>query len=197
VFAVDSGVKNKDQASLKQLYEHYDADLYRRFVAYFVRHGLSVEAEDCADTVLLKVREQLRMGRVLQYPHAYAYTVAKNVLFRAYEKRKRVVPFSDLSGQEMNLVANVADESPDPISRMEVEKLNRMKESSFDEALSKLKPADKKLLLRYLESGRDERKALAAEFGLTVNALRVKAYRIREQLKSAARKTFDRKTGKR
>jgi len=58
----------------------------------------------------------------------------------------------------------------------------------LDCALSKLERADRELILNYYQkSGRskiEHRKAIAKQVGLQLNALRLRAYRIRMQLSS-------------
>jgi DNA-directed RNA polymerase specialized sigma24 family protein len=141
-------------------------------VRIFARRGCSIP-EDLADETISRVLGKLPEiaatyeGDPLRFIHA----VARNV-YREYSRRPRTVSLED------------RDQFP-KTSRDEVSS----KEEAHDcleSCLSKLNEVDRRLIREYYRYDKlakvDRRKTLAAELGMAMNTLRIKAFRIRHRL---------------
>jgi RNA polymerase sigma factor (sigma-70 family) len=143
-----------------------------RLVRTFARRGCSIP-EDLADETISRVLGKLPEiadsyeGDPLRFIHA----VARNV-YREYSRRPRTVPLQD------------RDQLPER-SRDEVSSKEEAHEC-LESCLSKLNAADRRLIREYYRYDKlakiDRRKTLAAELGMAMNTLRIKAFRIRQRL---------------
>ena len=121
-------------------------------------------ADECINRVTSKVEE---LAKTYQgEPSLYFYGVA-NKLIMEYSRRSRVTP-------EMAALPPPPDESD--IEAYEC----------LDECMNQFPTEIRELLLRYYQDEKqakiDNRKQLARELGIGVNALRIRAHRIRIQL---------------
>lgn len=135
------------------------------------------DAEELADEVMNRVApkaEELSATYVGD-PALYFYGVAKKILLEC-ERREAHLPLNS----DVNVVDNSAREG-------EGEEGARMREC-LQKCLRKLEPEDRRLILSYYQKSKqakiDYRRALAEEWGVAPNALRVRVYRIRAGLKS-------------
>lgn len=143
-------------------------DIRRRLVRIFVHRGCTL-AEDLADEtinrVLKKVREIRTNFNPSDDPALYFYGVGRNV-YREYLKRR---PEPALPPPD----EGTDDETPEY--------------ECLEKCLGLLSPSNRELILEYYgdEEGTkiDRRKKLAERFGMALNALRIRAHRIRLDLK--------------
>jgi DNA-directed RNA polymerase specialized sigma24 family protein len=143
-----------------------------RLVRIFSRRGCSIP-EDLADETISRVLGKLPQiadsyeGDPLRFFHA----VARNV-YREHGRRPRTVPLEDW------------DQLPET-SFEEVSSKEQAHEC-LESCLSKLNEADRQLIREYYRYDKlakiDRRKTMAAELGIAMNTLRIKAFRIRQRL---------------
>jgi len=132
-----------------------------------------VFAEDLADVTIERVTRKLSDLNVVfsSDPSFYFYGVAKKIYLE--HQRKLMLDYSRFNDSQ-HLSAD----------KEEWEKIL----NQLDEALSVIPESDRELVLKYYTSnGRDKinhRRALAAQFGLGPNALRLRVFRIRRELKN-------------
>jgi DNA-directed RNA polymerase specialized sigma24 family protein len=149
-------------------------DIRIRLIKIFTCRGCS-DAEELADETINRVIA--KMPDVAENysgdPALYFYGVSHNVHLE-YSRKSRLT--GDTGLESASLSANVA--SPDTESDAEYECLDR--------CLGRLSPESRRLVLEYYRHERkakiDLRKRLAGELGIAVNALRIRAYRIRRTL---------------
>ena len=143
-----------------------------RLVRIFARRGCSIP-EDLADETISRVLGKLPEiaatyeGDPLRFIHA----VARNV-YREYSRRPRTVSLEDRD--------QFPKTSWDEVSSKEEA------HDCLESCLSKLNEIDRRLIREYYRYDKlakvDRRKTLAAELGMAMNTLRIKAFRIRHRL---------------
>jgi DNA-directed RNA polymerase specialized sigma24 family protein len=174
------------EGSFDRLLAALDSDRERAGVAYgqlrertagLLRWWGAADAEELADLTLDRVARKLEEGASVPDGSfgAYVRGVARLVF---YESRRR----PRLDPRDARYLAPLP--SCDP-SLMEC----------LDSCLDALDPDDRSLVLRYYDEGKpaEVRRRLAEELGLTMSALRLRAYRLRAHLERsvAARRTTD------
>ena len=148
-------------------------ELIRGRLIMMFRARRCVFAEDLADTTFERVARKLSdlTTEFTGDPARYFYGVAKKV-FLEYQhelmtKRKRNCCLSPASAEDEDLE-------------------NMLKQ--LDDALSAIPKSDRELILTYYtDSGRNKinhRRALARQFGVGPNALRLRVFRIRREIKN-------------
>jgi DNA-directed RNA polymerase specialized sigma24 family protein len=181
------------QRSLNMLLGYLDADrdqagykyeMIRRKLVKFFEHRGSVWPEDQADETINRVARKIEDGQDIwvQDPAAYFYGVARNVLRDQWRNAERPIPLDCLPLAEHPATCH-SEIDPDEAERRELERSLEQLEI----LLSSLPEETRELITGYYsgeKTGRiDNRRALAGRFGIPVNALRIRAYRIRERLK--------------
>lgn len=153
-------------------------EMRRRLVAYFNRRSRQ-GAEELADETLNRIARTLgQPGAIATRPPArYCYAVAKYVLLEHRRRERRHVPLN-----EPRLAEAWRARNPGPTGREErLEHLERL-----ECCLQMLKPAQRDLIVEYYGDTRrqkaERRRSLAMRLGITMNALTIRAYRIRESL---------------
>src|ERR1051326_6827004 len=148
-------------------------ELIRGRLIMMFRARRCVFADDLADTTFERVARKMTdlTTEFTGDPARYFYGVAKKV-FLEYQhelmtKRKRAGCLSPASAEDEDLE----------------EMLKRL-----DHALSAIPESDRELILTYYtDSGRNKinhRRALARQFGIELNALRLRVFRIRREIKN-------------
>ncbi|MGH9801004.1 MAG: hypothetical protein ACRD82_11620 [Blastocatellia bacterium] len=149
--------------------------LRRSLAVYFIKRHCAA-AEDLADLVLNAAMEHLlkQNSLLLTKPLPYIFGIARNV-HRQY-LNKQISANGDVDWQRL----------PSPDFTEETSEKERRSEC-LRECLQELKGKDRRLFLLYYLKQNDAldeyRLRLAAEFGLTINGLRLKMMRMREQLR--------------
>ena len=153
-----------------------DPDRERAAVAYEqLRHRLigllkwwgAMQPEDLADETLDRVARKLESGAAIGDGSfgAYVRGVARMVYYEWTREPRGTTE---------------AHEPAIPIQAADVEEASEC----LERCLGSLAPAERTLLLRYYEGGKSAsvRKGLADELGITLTALRIRAYRSRAQI---------------
>ena len=149
-----------------------------------IRHGLikiftgrgCVEPEDLADETINRVTSKLKeIGKdFIGDPERYFYGVA-NYIYREYVRRK--IPQTLLP----------IPSNPDSIE---------LEYNCLERCIERLTKEHRELLLRYHTADRgaetEHRRHLADELGIAPNALRIRVYRIRMNLKDCVEKCIER-----
>ena len=152
-------------------------EIRRRLVAYFDRRNRpapDVLADETLDRVSRTLEES---GRIKVTPPArYCYVVARFVLLEDIRKGRRDVPFEETrSGiHHARTVVTTTDDGVD----QSLDCLNQ--------CLDRLKPEDRFLIVEYYRDAKrqriDRRRDLARQLGISMNALGIRAWRLRASL---------------
>ncbi len=170
-----------------------DGDRYleirRRLVQYFDRRGC-LTADELADETLNRAARKLaEVGHIENVaPAQYCYVLARFV-FLEYIRRPGQ---KDSEFDETARLDGVASASSRPNSESDGETRERSM-ASLSRCLEKLPTADQHLILEYYQGDKrekiDRRSKLAERHGLTLNALSVRACRIRNKLEQCVKKS--------
>ena len=150
---------------------HKYEEIRRRLIKIFICRGC-YEPEDLADETINRVIKRLREieGSFIGDPARYFFGVANKVHLE-YLRRKPAPP----------------PEAPND----DTEKIEQ-EYQCLDRCMRRLNPDHRNLILRYYEEeGRakiDHRQRLAEQLGIAVNALRIRAHRIRTSLEECVQK---------
>ena len=149
-----------------------------RLIRIFVSRGC-IDAESLADEVLNRVAVRIHeLTKTYSDPLRCCQGFADNV-YREYLREQRKI--------------NTLKPPPPPRPAEELER----EDECLRGCLSKLSEADRDLFIRYFRGhGRariDDRKEHAAELGITVNALRIKACHIRKRVRQCLEECLDEK----
>ena len=147
-------------------------DIRGRLIVMF-RSRRCVFAEDLADATFERVAQKLAYltDTFMGDPALYIYGVAKKI-YLEYQRKIRTAPLnSNLCHQP-----SANDENLENM-------LLRL-----DEALSAIPKSDRELILSYYSGSKRnkivQRRALAQQFGVQLNALRLRVFRIRREIKN-------------
>jgi len=152
-------------------------EMRRRLVAYFDRRGRP-DADHLADETLNRVGKTLETsGAIATTPPArYCYVVARFVLLEDIRRGRRFIQVD-----EARTPALV--ESPGTSAQASIQE-RRL--DCLDRCLHALKPEQRSLAIEYHRDARrqriDRRRSLAAQLGITMNALGIRACRIRDAI---------------
>ena len=169
-----------DRNSAGSLYEQ----LRLRLVRFFDWHGCAF-ADELADETLDRVARRLAEGELVLNLPSYCFGVARRLLWEVLGQHG----LQPALWMPKNHAQNLAEERFYMAARLRSQE-SRACELQFaclEVCLQQLAPADRELLLQYYETDActrmDQRAALAARLGISLNTLRVRVYRLREQLK--------------
>jgi DNA-directed RNA polymerase specialized sigma24 family protein len=149
-------------------------EMHARLVSYFARKGCTVPNE-LADDTLTRVARRLREEGAIAAaaPAQYCYIVARFVLLEHLRGAER---------KHLELMSNAGDRMP-PVDADQERLL-----ACLDDCLGRLAQNDRALILSYYAGEGPERiagrRALAVRFGLSPNALMIRASRVRERLRA-------------
>ena len=172
---------DRDQERAGQRYE----EIRQALITFFECRG-STRPEDHADETINRVARKLIEGTAIhsENPAGYFYGVARNLLKEYWDSSERSVAALDdgLSGRVC------AEDGPD-IADGDSERLRGERQlECLEDCLGALAHADRDLIGRYYvgEAGIkiQNRKSLAGELRIPLNALRIRALRIREKLEA-------------
>jgi DNA-directed RNA polymerase specialized sigma24 family protein len=158
-------------------------EIRRRLVAYFDRRNRP-SADDLAGETLNRVGRTLEASGVITIspPARYCYVVARFVLLEDIRRDRRHVPIDDSPGVATSLLRS----APKPPDQDDILREQRLE--CLDRCLAELKPEQRDLVIEYYrDTGRDKierRRALAARLGISMNALGIRACRIRDTLEA-------------
>jgi DNA-directed RNA polymerase specialized sigma24 family protein len=168
----------------------------RRLVAYFDRKNC-LTPDELADETLNRVARRLEEEGAITVttPARYCYIVAKFVFLeylRRAERSETQLTESPAKGGGVVPLPVLSQPAPAPAPEA--------KEDLFEcleDCLHKLVPTDRELIVEYYRGEQkakiDRRRGLAAQFGLTTNALSIRACRIRNKLEFCLQECAERK----
>ena len=173
---------NLDRETAASQYE----EIRRNLIQFFARNGCH-DAEEMAEETISRVTEKvLRLAETFDGPPAlFFYGVAKKQLLEHHRRRTvSLTPHDE---------PYVLPARPEEVEQAEDDERVH---DCFEECLAKLIPADRDLILRYYEGrGQDKissRRRLAEEKRIALNALRVRALRIRVGLRACIEDCLER-----
>jgi DNA-directed RNA polymerase specialized sigma24 family protein len=154
-------------------------EMRRRLVSYFDRRNRPA-TDELADETLNRVARTLEQGGVIatRPPARYCYIIAKFVLFEDLRRERRHVALDEttISVDRRSFVADLAEDYA----------LREQRLDCLDRCLELLEPEQRKLIVEYYrDTGRqkiERRRALADRLGISMNALAIRASRIRDTL---------------
>src|SRR4051794_35557107 len=154
-------------------------EIRRRLVSYFDRRNRPA-ADELADETLNRITRTLETsGSIAVTPPArYCYVVARFVLLEDVRHGRRSVQFDE-----------ARDSSSFEAGGPPAEALDRERRSDcLDNCLLKLQPEQRELIVEYYRDAKrqriDHRRDLAAALGISMNALGIRACRIRATLET-------------
>lgn len=155
-------------------------ELHNRLVKFFEWEcGAQPDAQ--ADEVLDRVTRRIAQGERIENLRAYAYGVAKLLLREVW---KRVAREEEARAQLLRLVPPVSQDSE--LLRATEQSESERQQDCLETCLSALTDKNRDIILTYYADERqariDTRRQLATRLGTDLNALRVRAHRIRAGL---------------
>jgi DNA-directed RNA polymerase specialized sigma24 family protein len=156
-------------------------DMRNRLVAYFDRRNRRF-ADELADETLTRVGRTLETsGSIAVTPPArYCYVVARFVLLEDIRRERRYVRV-----EQDRLVAVAANET---VVGDDTAKTKERRLECLDRCLDMLKPDQRELAIEYYRDAKrqriERRRGLAKRLGISINALGIRACRIRSTLES-------------
>ena len=165
-----------------------------------IRHGLitffecrrSPSPEDLADDTINRVARRLLEGTdiYVENPASYFYGVARNVLKESWESPAR----ASVSTESVPPVKHAADAGRLHELRAERD-LEERRLDCLERCLHGLAPRDRELISGYYQGEMgvkiQNRKSLAGALGIPLNALRIRALRIREKLEGCVERCME------
>jgi len=171
---LDDGVESSGETYL---------EMRRRLVAYFERRNRPY-SDDLADETLNRIARTLETSGVIKVtpPARYCYVVAKFVLLEDFRRERSQPRVADVGSVTL---------SAKSLNRPEVDETTGLRElrlECLDVCLQELRPDQRDLVLEYYRDSKREkierRRALAERLGISINALGIRACRIRDTLEA-------------
>lgn len=161
-------------------------EMRRRLLAFFDRKNCR-NADELADETLNRVARRLEEeGRIeSEAPAKYCYITARFVFLESLrDKEKAFVPLDDvLLGREG---------SPPAVAETDEKELKEKMLECLEHCTGKLEPLNREIIVRYYFGEErvkiENRRALAASLDISVNALSIRACRIRDKLEGCVGK---------
>ena len=157
-------------------------EMRRRLVLYFDRRNRPA-ADDLADETFNRIARTLdQSGTIATRPPArYCYVVARFVLLEDIRRERRYTSLDEPRRHDITRLRTIGSGEPDEIAMIREHRLD-----CLDPCLQQLRPDQRELAVEYFrDSGRqriDRRRGLAQQLGITMNALGIRACRIRDSL---------------
>jgi DNA-directed RNA polymerase specialized sigma24 family protein len=183
-----TGEWNLSSSAFEQLLTALDVDRERAGVQYrqlhlrlvkFFEWQCSGQADQQADEVIDRITRRIARGERIENLQAYAHGVAKLLLLEA---RKQLEREKQLHTQLLWFAKSRMDRSAESAENDE----GLQQQECFDNCLETLTGKNRSIILGYYAGERkskiEGRRQLAETLGTDLNALRVRAYRIRAQL---------------
>jgi DNA-directed RNA polymerase specialized sigma24 family protein len=161
---------SSDREQAGMLYE----DIRRRLIEHFSSWQLGVDSESLADKTIDRVALRLAQGQVIsvENPFRYFRGVARHIVLERYREAKR-------QNQALDTFAELHPSEPDPEVDPHLPCLQK--------CLGRLSADERRLIFRYFvlaEKNRaSRRQRLTQELGIGINALRIRAHRVRRKLR--------------
>ena len=156
-----------------------------RLVAYFDRKNCR-DPDELADETLNRVARRLEEeGQInTEAPAKYCYTIARYVFLEYLRTREnRNVPLDDVIAGKIVVAADPED--------AEEKEIKEKMLNCLEKCVEKLEPANREIIIRYyygIEKVKIEnRKSIAASLNISMNALSIRAYRVRDKLEACVK----------
>jgi len=155
-------------------------DMRRRLVAYFDRRNRPA-ADVLADETFDRVSRTLEESGCIKVtpPARYCYVVARFVLLEDIRRGDQNVPYDE---------TRPAPHHRGPVGAADAEEGAEGALACLSRCLEALKTPDRELIVDYYRDAKrqriDRRRELAARLGITMNALGIRAWRLRASLES-------------
>jgi DNA-directed RNA polymerase specialized sigma24 family protein len=154
-------------------------ELLRRKLIRFCESNTSVPADEGADEIINRVTRKLDEGTFIPNIFAYSFGVARMVLKEFWKERER----SHLMTRELPTTTTVTI----PV----IEERDDARLRCFDTCLERLSSESRKLIMDYYREDRhakiELRKELAQQLSIPLNALRIRAHRVRRALEECCK----------
>ena len=157
-------------------------EMRRRLVSYFDRRNRG-SAEDLADETFNRISRTLEQSGAIAVrpPARYCYVVAKFVLLEDFRRERKHVHLEEWRTAPGSRSSTLALAGPTDSAVGREHRLD-----CLDRCLERLPPAQRELIVDYYRDVRrqkiERRRALAERMGITMNALGIRALRIRDTL---------------
>lgn len=146
-------------------------EIRSKLVRFFEWRG-SAFPEDHADEVINRIAKRISENEEIRDPAAYCLGVARMLLLEINKERFR----QEQTLSELTSSMITSSHSNEPDSRLDC----------LRNCLQQLSEENRELVLKYYDGEKgakiDRRKKLAEQFGIPINTLRMRAFRIRESL---------------
>ena len=165
-------------------------EVRRRLASYFDRKNCAAP-DDLADETLNRVARRLEEEGVIESetPAKYCYIVARFVFMEYLRATQKAYVRLDEVRRQSKIDSGVRNEADDETHIKEI-MLNCLRKCT-----GKLEPVNREIITRYYVGKErikiENRRALAEELGITVNALSIRACRIRDKLEDCVRKCVE------
>ena len=180
---LDEGVESNGERYL---------EMRRRLVRYFDHRNCS-SPDDLADETLNRVARKLEeKGEIVGVaPAHYCYIVARLIFLESARRKDQDGPSFDDTARFGGLMASLAAPSELATDTAAKEKLF----TCLEQCLSKLRTQDRELILDYYRGEQREkierRSQMATHLGLSMNAMSIRACRIRTKLEACVRTCYE------
>jgi DNA-directed RNA polymerase specialized sigma24 family protein len=155
--------------------EQYEK-MRRALVKFFVRRG-SASPEEQADKTINRVARKIDEGEAIRHLESYFIGVARMVWLEDLKEQAR----ERRAFNQLSRAGQSSADSADANRRL----------ACFESCLEKLPDASRELIVEYYREEKrakiERRKALAASLGMPLNALRIRAHRLRLHLEKCVR----------
>jgi len=172
---LDDGVESHGETYL---------EMRRRLVSYFDRRN-RLSADELADETLNRIGRTLeKAGTITVTPPArYCYVVARFVLLEDFRRDQLHVRLDEPRGAWAAAARSLSEVGPDEAAVTQEQRLE-----CLDWCLEQLKPDQRDLVIEYYRDVRrlkiERRRELATRLGISMNALGIRACRIRAVLET-------------
>jgi DNA-directed RNA polymerase specialized sigma24 family protein len=169
---LDDGVDSQGETYL---------EMRRRLVMYFDRRN-RLSADELADETLNRIGRTLEKTTItIRPPARYCYVVAKFVLLEDFRRERQHVALDESRGETSAIGARLA-RVDDGMA------LTERRLECLDRCLDELKPEQRELVVDYYRDTRrqkiERRREIAKRLGISMNALGIRACRIRSALET-------------
>lgn len=157
-------------------------EIRRRLVSYFDRKNCQAP-DELADETLNRVARRLEEAGAIETetPAKYCYTIARFVFLESLRTQDK----------DEALHHKLLREAHDPQEDQDLRRVKEQMLDCLDQCVGKLDSAHRELIIKYYFGKErikiEARRAMAAELGITVNALSIRACRIRDKLEACVR----------
>jgi RNA polymerase sigma factor (sigma-70 family) len=160
---------DREQAGEKYLVIH------RKLVKFFEWRGAD-SPDELADETLNRVARKISQGEAIQDVGSYCGGIARLLFLEHLKERERE--------------STAIEQLPPPVQELESDD-EEIQMKCFESCMASLPPDNRELIIEYYQDERsakiERRRRLAERLGMPLNALRIRAHRIRAKLEDCVR----------